>query len=66
MSSVRVGVFGAGGRMGQTVCQAVVADPELELVAAVDPHYAGFEVCQVAGVADCQVITLVGFSISHL
>ena len=56
MSSVRVGVFGAGGRMGQTVCQAVVADPDLELVAAVDPHYAGFEVCQVAGVADCQVM----------
>ncbi|MGH9166199.1 MAG: 4-hydroxy-tetrahydrodipicolinate reductase [Acidimicrobiales bacterium] len=39
--TVRVGVFGAGGRMGATVCQAVVDDPELELVAAVDPHHAG-------------------------
>ena len=32
---------GAGGRMGQSVCAAVMADPELELVAAVDPHAAG-------------------------
>ncbi len=38
---LRVGVNGAGGRMGRTVCAAVVADPELELVAAVDPHAAG-------------------------
>ena len=34
---IRVGVFGAGGRMGATVCDAVMADPDLELVAAVDP-----------------------------
>ena len=39
--TIRVGVFGAGGRMGATVCSAVVADDELELVAAVDPHHAG-------------------------
>jgi len=38
---LRVGVFGAGGRMGAAVCAAVRADPELELVAAVDPAYAG-------------------------
>ena len=38
---LRVGVFGAGGRMGTAVCAAVRADPELELVAAVDPAYAG-------------------------
>ena len=38
-----MGVFGAGGRMGATVCAAVNADPELELVAAVDPAYAGKE-----------------------
>ena len=30
-------MFGAAGRMGQTVCEAVEADPELELVARVDP-----------------------------
>lgn len=34
---VRVGVSGATGRMGRTVCAAVAADPDLELVAAVDP-----------------------------
>jgi 4-hydroxy-tetrahydrodipicolinate reductase len=40
---IRVGVFGAAGRMGSTVCAAVVADPELELVAAVDPQHAGLD-----------------------
>ena len=38
---IRVGVLGAAGRMGSTVCAAVEADPELEFVAAVDPHGAG-------------------------
>ena len=33
---IRVGVNGAGGRMGATVCRAVAADHDLELVAAVD------------------------------
>jgi len=47
--TVRVGVFGAGGRMGTTVCQAVAADPDLELVAAVDPHHAGLDLGQVTG-----------------
>lgn len=41
---IRVGVFGAGGRMGATVCDAVAHDPELELVAAVDPRAAGTDV----------------------
>jgi 4-hydroxy-tetrahydrodipicolinate reductase len=43
---VRVGVFGAGGRMGSTVCRAVADDPELELVAAVDPHHSGIDLEQ--------------------
>ena len=43
---IKVGVFGAGGRMGLTVCQAVCDDPELELVAAVDPHHVGIDVRQ--------------------
>jgi len=38
---IRVGVFGAGGRMGATVCGAVIDAPDLELVAAVDPPRAG-------------------------
>ena len=49
MSPIRVGVFGAGGRMGSTVCRAVVDDPDLELVAAVDPHHAGIDLRQVIG-----------------
>jgi 4-hydroxy-tetrahydrodipicolinate reductase len=39
----RVGVVGAGGRMGHEVCGAVAAAPDLTLVAAVDPHGAGTE-----------------------
>jgi len=39
--TIRVGVLGAGGRMGATVCDAVAADDELDLVAAVDPFTVG-------------------------
>jgi 4-hydroxy-tetrahydrodipicolinate reductase len=46
---IRVGVFGAGGRMGSTVCRAVVSDPELQLVAAVDPLHAGIDLRGVTG-----------------
>ena len=35
--------------MGSTVCRAVVADPDLELVAAVDPRYAGIDLRQAIG-----------------
>jgi 4-hydroxy-tetrahydrodipicolinate reductase len=35
--------------MGSTVCQAVVGDPDLELVAAVDPSHSGLDVRQVTG-----------------
>jgi len=48
--SSKVGVFGAGGRMGSTVCQAVDGDPTLDLVAAVDPHHVGLDMRQVTGV----------------
>lgn len=41
--------------MGSTVCDAVFADPALELVAAVDPHHSGLEVSRVAGVPGCEV-----------
>jgi 4-hydroxy-tetrahydrodipicolinate reductase len=47
--TVHVAVFGAGGRMGRTICQAVIDDPELELVGAVDPAHAGAEVLTSAG-----------------
>jgi 4-hydroxy-tetrahydrodipicolinate reductase len=47
--TIRVGVFGAGGKMGSTVCRAVADDPELELVVAVDPFRAGIDLRQVTG-----------------
>ena len=47
--TIRVGVFGAGGRMGSTVCRAVVSDPDLQLVAAVDPFHSGIDLRGVTG-----------------
>ena len=37
MSTIRVAVAGAAGRMGQTVCDAVAGADDMELVARVDP-----------------------------
>ncbi|MCY4163386.1 MAG: 4-hydroxy-tetrahydrodipicolinate reductase [bacterium] len=48
---IAVGVLGASGRMGATVCEAVAADSTLELVAAVDTHNAG-QVCADITVVD--------------
>jgi 4-hydroxy-tetrahydrodipicolinate reductase len=42
----RVAVFGAGGRMGSTVCRAVHDALDMELVAAVDPWHAGIDLHQ--------------------
>lgn len=54
--TIKVGVFGAGGRMGSTVCQAVNDDPELQLVTAVDPSYRGIDLRTVTGVdADLRI-----------
>jgi 4-hydroxy-tetrahydrodipicolinate reductase len=39
-------VFGAAGRMGRTVCAAIAAEPDLELVAAVDPYHSGIDLQQ--------------------
>lgn len=52
--AIDVGVFGAAGRMGRTVCAAVCSDPELALVAAVDPHHEGLDLRSVTGV-DCDL-----------
>ncbi len=46
---MRVGVVGAGGKMGREVCRTVGGDPELELVAAVDPQLAGIDLRQLTG-----------------
>ena len=43
---IRVGVFGAGGRMGSSVCRAVQEAPEMQLVAAVDPQHSGIDLDQ--------------------
>lgn len=58
--TIRVGVFGAGGRMGSTVCAGVAADRECELVAAVDPHHEGIDLHLVARGADVPEITVAG------
>jgi len=55
--AIRVGVFGATGRMGTTACAAVAADPELELVAAVAHRRAGGSVAGVE-VADDRAAML--------
>lgn len=47
--TIRVGVFGAAGRMGSTVCGAVIDADGMELVAAVDPQHQGLDLRQVAG-----------------
>lgn len=69
---VRVGVNGAAGRMGATVCAAVALDPALELVAAVDAHGAGAVVEGMTVSADrdvfvdrgCQVV--VDFTVAEV
>lgn len=43
-STIRVAVLGAGGRMGSAVSAAIVAAPDLELVAAVDPGHVGRDI----------------------
>jgi 4-hydroxy-tetrahydrodipicolinate reductase len=41
---MKVGVIGAAGRMGSTVCAAVLQADDMELVAAVDPAGSGLQV----------------------
>jgi len=43
---IRVGVFGAGGRMGSIVCRAVHEASDMQLVAAVDPQHSGIDLDQ--------------------
>lgn len=66
----RVGVVGAGGRMGQEVCCAVTAQPDLELVAAVDPAHVGADasglriVGEVNALADLGTEVVVDFTVA--
>lgn len=54
--AIRVGVVGAGGRMGRAVCDAVAADDQLELVAAVDPTAVGAQLCGVEVAAELRAL----------
>lgn len=53
---IRVGVFGAAGRMGSAVCRAVAADPELALVSAVSPDHAGRPLGELLSLRDVDVV----------
>lgn len=67
--AIKVAVIGAGGRMGRTVCDAVAADPDLLLVAAVDPHAVGEVVngveiqSDLKAIADSGAIVAVDFTV---
>jgi 4-hydroxy-tetrahydrodipicolinate reductase len=54
---IRVGVVGAVGRMGRLVCDAVAADPDLSLVAAVSPSHAGTQVGGVSVAAGIEAMS---------
>ncbi len=68
--TIRVGVNGAGGRMGSTACEAIAADPELTLAAAVDPSAAGEQRCGVTistelrAFADAECDVVVDFTVA--
>ena len=68
--TIRVGVIGAAGRMGATVCSAVVADKNLELVAAVDTASAGSVIngitvsSELRALADAKVEVAVDFTVA--
>jgi 4-hydroxy-tetrahydrodipicolinate reductase len=57
---MRVGVCGAGGRMGATACRAITGDDALELVAAVDPSVAAEIVGGVTVAADVAEFAAAG------
>lgn len=48
--TVRVGVFGVGGRMGIAVAHAITNADGLDLVAAVDPSFEGIDIGEVTGI----------------
>ena len=60
---ITVAVVGAAGRMGATVCEAVNADPETEVVARVDPHGGEGFAPSIEAVADAGVDVVVDFTI---
>jgi 4-hydroxy-tetrahydrodipicolinate reductase len=63
-SSIKIGVFGAGGRMGTAVCEAVAAAPGLELVAAVDPAHVGEMIAGVSVTGDPRALADAGADVA--
>jgi 4-hydroxy-tetrahydrodipicolinate reductase len=53
---IRVGVIGAGGRMGRLVCRAVADDPDLALVAGISPSLDGEGLGPIIGRPDVAVM----------
>ena len=77
MANIKVGVLGAAGRMGSTVCQAVINDPMTSLECAVDQDAPGNTIdnCSLEIVSDLSTIvdvdvvvdfTIVDASRNHL
>jgi 4-hydroxy-tetrahydrodipicolinate reductase len=56
MSTIKVGVLGAAGRMGRTVCEAIDADPMLEVAARVDPAGGDRIVTTIGDMPDVDVV----------
>lgn len=67
---IRVGVVGACGRMGATVCDAIVAADGLELVAVVDTEGAGRSIHgltvaqELKALADAHAQVVVDFTVA--
>ena len=69
--TIRVGVVGAGGRMGRTICAAVALDAELDLVAAIDPASGGEMLngvsisSELKALADAGADVVIDFTVAH-
>jgi 4-hydroxy-tetrahydrodipicolinate reductase len=53
---IRVGVIGALGKMGRLICRAVVEDPELSLVAAIDRTREGDHIGPIIGISSVDIV----------
>ena len=53
---MRVGVVGAGGNMGREACRTLSGQPDIELVAAVDPAHGGTVVHRLIGTGSSEVV----------
>ena len=64
--TIRVGVFGAAGKVGQTVCAAVADEDDLVLAGAIDPFAAGQTVAGIEVVAtpdDLSLDVMIDFTV---